>query len=127
MSRFRTHDWLYGSLLLLNRKVYVCPYEATVWNMSQYEVIPETVGQFTGLCDMDGKEIYEGDILFIGVDDGTEIFNEVGIKDGCFGYIGEINGELIPFCHCDVTEKIAGNIHNNPELLKEVNHPNKTT
>jgi hypothetical protein len=45
------------------------------------------------------------------------IYNKVGIKDGCFGYIGEVNGELIPFCHCDVIEEVVGNIFDNPNLL----------
>lgn len=80
-------------------------------------VIPETVGQFTGVLDKNGKEIYEGDILFIGEDEETKIYNEVGMKDGCFGYIRENNGELLPFCNCNVTEEIAGNIYDNPELI----------
>lgn len=84
-----------------------------------YVVIPETVGQFTGLFDNNGKEIYEGDILFMGNDEYENIYNKVGIKDGCFGYIGEYSGELLPFCNYNVTEEVVGNIYDNPDLIKE--------
>lgn len=118
-SIFGIHEWLYGSLLLLNGKSYICPDKEAAWNMTRYEVIPETVGQFTGLFDKNGKEIYEGDVLLIDEYAGAKIYNKVGIKDGCFGYIGEYSGELLPFCHYNVTEEIAGNIYDHPELIKE--------
>lgn len=87
------------------------------------DIIPETVGQFTGLLDKNSKEIYEGDILLIdkvwnGETEGTKIYNVVGIKDGCFGYIGENTGKLLPFCYNKVVEEIVGNVYDNPELLK---------
>lgn len=88
-------------------------------SIGMYEVCPETVGQFTGLLDKNGKEIYEGDILLVGNDGYENTYNKVGIKDGCFGYIGETNGEILPFCHYNVTEEIVGNIYDHLQLIKE--------
>ena len=84
-----------------------------------YEVDPITVSQFTGLYDKNGKEIYEGDILLVGNDGYENTYNKVGIKDGCFGYVGEVDSKILPFCDYNVTEEIVGNIYDHPELIKE--------
>lgn len=88
-----------------------------------YHVIPETIGQFTGLLDKNGREIYERDILLWVYEDNVEdtgygeIYNEVSFQGGCFGQIGEITGELLPFFENKDSWIVAGNIHDNPELL----------
>lgn len=116
-------DWLYGSLVKIEKDRYaVIPPLNDIEigkSISMYEVCTETIGQFTGLYDKNGKEIYEGDILLVGNDGYENIYNKVGIKDGCFGYVGETNGEILPFCHYNVTEEIVGNIYDHPELIKE--------
>lgn len=117
--------WIYGyyfsyQSIMEETPVYsIVPPEYSSRPMGYFHVNPETVGQFTGVLDKNGKEIYEGDILLIDSEGSMEIYNEVGIKDGCFGYIGENTGELLPFCLNKVTEEIVGNIHDTPELLKK--------
>ena len=79
-------------------------------------VIPETVGQYTGLTDKNGKKIFEGDILkgawetvFQVVYDDCYLGFRAKEKDGmhnCIDYYGLDRLEII------------GNIHDNPELLK---------
>lgn len=108
-------EWIYGDLVhRTNSPKTISPVQ-----INGIGVKEETVGQFTGLLDKDGKEIYEGDILFMGNDGYENIYNKVGIKDGCFGYIGEYSGELLPFCNYNITEGIVGNIYDNPDLIKE--------
>lgn len=78
-----------------------------------FEVIPETVGQFTGLHDRTGKEVFEGDILYCidnptGYDTGNY---EVIFKSGCF--YAKYSLENWPKYWIEV----IGNIYENPELL----------
>lgn len=78
-----------------------------------YEVIPSTVGQYTGLTDKNGKKIFEGDICAI-VGEEKEI-----IKDDIFVVSWEEDCGFNLYTCFDY--EIIGNIHDNPEWLKEVN------
>ena len=83
-------------------------------------VIPETVGQYTGLTDKSGKKIFEGDIVRDGYLFGKVVFATA--QDGFDGMAGfmvdDISDGLQNYNGFWHEVEILGNIHDNPELLE---------
>ena len=90
------------------------------------EVLIGTVGQFTGLHDKNGKEIYEGDIIQTYDSDGKPIMHEIYYLDKearfatkLIGY-NELNeGELSQKWINELDFEVVGNIFDNPKLLQK--------
>lgn len=118
--KFRAQDvasnkWLYGDLR--HHKNDVCIFEQGGTKGEQ--VKRDTVGQFTGLRDINGKDIYEGDILDVNYAD-EESYLEVRFVRGVFAFLwnGDLDDEFP--CNAPTHEwaKVIGNIYDNPKLLK---------
>ena len=88
-------------------------------------VAPSTVGQFIGLKDHKGREIYEGDIVKV-MSYGEESFHVVkymiDLDYPAFDLEPAMDGDFnsLSYCMIDIDTKITviGNIHDNPELLR---------
>lgn len=136
--------WSYGNLVIKHNSISIITPDSTP--LGRYgQVMPETVGQYTGLLDKNGKEIFEGDIV-----DFFNIRGKIVNECGAFGIAVSPNIDYdlleskIPFnnnanfCFNDnfislwelwwnyeqddnplYEVEIIGNIHDNPELLKQ--------
>lgn len=112
-SVLRPNIWVYGDLLHNQRGLpSETIYKYSIWSGLLYYVDPESVGEFTGLQDSEGVDIYEGDVLQVDESYINYVIFDKGLfqlKDSIWTLHGVINyNDKI---------KIIGNIYQNPELL----------
>ena len=124
-KRIDNGEWVYGNLSYgtieiksIKDSYYISDFDVNPWDKKFYSIIPESVGQYTGLTDKNGKKIFEGDIVKTS-HGGSTYYAKIEWDDGSFwvtnhdiqmpSYISEVSKTYL---------EVIGNIHDNPELLE---------
>lgn len=131
-KRIDNGEWVYGYFVGTTDSVaIIIPFDKVNYDVGYigesecFYCHPETIGQFTGLLDKNGNEIYEGDIIGCHNPDIKHLifYNE---KQGRFmaALNGDIENDFVGVCGLDdsrwnASKEVIGNIHDKPELLKE--------
>ena len=111
-----------GGLIIEKYNGTACD-EWDITGIDFYEIDPETLCQFTGLCDKNGKKIWENDILMAHLDeyypeDATYETVEWGVAGWVLHETGSTDREYLDEFDLEHFE-VVGNIFDNKELLQE--------
>ena len=123
-----TGEWLHGSLFNDGAEDYILPPQpSSAIAFEDYHVDQNTVGQFTGLCDKNGKEIFEGDI--VKKHDPYNVNTSDYTGEGIWGkgrwkvpnfYLGcRFEADLFFDDFAGRKQEIIGSIYDNPELINQ--------
>ena len=129
-KRVDNGEWVYGFLCCANIIDEWTPHKwedeegntGEYCTTESYKVIPETVGQYTGLTDKNGKKIFEGDIVKTTSVIGKNIY-EVCFSEARRGWFPFACGDGCGCCEdeveCPEYVEIIGNIYDNKEILED--------
>lgn len=127
-KRVDNGEWIEGMLFNGKEDTFIIPHgneysydeqEGLAFDVYVCEVDPETVWQYTGLTDMNGKKVFEGDIVVCQA--STHSFTGVvKYSNNYVRFIVETIGQEIPYPMDSSFLYVAiGNINDNPELLED--------
>lgn len=110
-----TNEWIYGSYFKdKNGMNWIYDYKEDYF----YLVVPDTVGQYTGLKDLSGYKIFEGDVLQ-DLDDGALLEAEWNEDEASF-CASEINDYCCYGANEMIYFEVIGNKWDNPELYENM-------
>lgn len=123
-KRLDNGEWIEGDLLRMLDHWFIFPDPAPE-GIDKYAVDPATVGQFTGLKDKNGKEIYEGDVIRSPLSEDKTRPHRIFYHTGNAAFMGAlVDRKELCYLRLDQDwiykfgKEVIDNIHDNPEFLK---------